>query len=136
MLLDDVGDYLSSGGLGTVGTDIFKGWMPDAPPAAIAIYETGGRAPDHSMASTAGAAVAVEWPRVQVVCRADSFDYDAARTKAHSVFKLLDGLPPRAINGVSYLWGAAVQSPFLLDRDADGRVSIACNYDIAKRQSP
>ena len=134
MILDDVCDYLSSGGIGTVGTDLFKGFAPDSPNACTIVYETGGQAPVHAMNPAAGAAV-VEMPRVQVVCRATAYDYSTARSKAHSVFKLLDGLPTRSINSIDYLWGAAVQSPFLMGRDKSGRVLIACNYDIVKRLS-
>jgi hypothetical protein len=131
MLLEDLSDYLSSGG---IATPIYKGLAPESPEAVVVLYETGGLAPTHSMNAAAGQAV-VENPRVQVVCRAGQYDYSAARTSADAVFKLLDGLPRRSINGVEYLWGAAVQSPFLMGRDESGRVLVACNYQIVKRLS-
>lgn len=131
MLLDDLADYLSSGG---IASPIYKGVMPEGTDAAVAIYETGGTAPVHAMNPAAGMAV-VERPSVQVVCRAAADDYEAARTKAHAIFKLLDGLPTRSINGVEYKWGSARQSPFLFGRDEAGRVLIACNYDIVKELS-
>jgi hypothetical protein len=134
MLLDDITDYLSSGGLGTPGTDLFGGFAPEKPDVAVVVYETGGTAPVHAMDARAGQAV-VENPRIQVVCRATQYDYATARTKADQAFKLLDGLPRRSINGVEYLWGEAVQSPFLMGRDESGRVLIACNYQIVKRLS-
>lgn len=139
MILDDLVDYLSSGGIGTPGTTMFRGFLPDSPDEALALYETGGQAPVHAMTpgpTVGGAGVAViEQPRVQVVCRAPSYDYDTARATAHSVFKLLDGMPARTINTTEYLWAAAVQSPFLMGRDQAGRVLIATNYDVAKRVS-
>lgn len=136
MLLDDIADYLSSGGIGTVGTDLFKGFMPETPDVAVVVVETGGRSPDRAMgAGPGGTTVAMEWPRVQVICRNTQFDYSAARSKAHDVFKLLEGMPTRTINGTAYFWGAAVQSPFPIGRDDDARVLIGCNYDIAKALS-
>lgn len=130
-------DYLSSGGIGTAGTDLFAGYMPDAPNAAVAVYETGGISPIHRMSPTAGlGAVVVERPSIQVVCRNVPEEYLTARTKAHSVFKLLSGLPDRSINGVSYKWGEARHSPFLMGRDEAGRILIACNYDIIKEMTP
>lgn len=136
MLLDDIGDYLSSQGIGTVGTDIFKGFLPEATTAAVALYETGGRGPDVAMgAGPIGSTVAMEWPRVQVVCRADEYDYATARSKAHDIFKLLHGMPARVINSTSYQWAAAVQSPYLMGRDESNRVLISCNYDVAKALS-
>lgn len=137
MLLDDIADYLSSGGIGTVGTDIFKGYMPGPPAvdAVVAIYETGGTAPIRAMSPGPGTTVVVQRPRIQVVCRAATDAYLTARTKAKSVYDLIEGLPTREINGVAYKWGAAVQEPFVMGRDESGRVLVACNYDIVKERS-
>lgn len=136
VLLDDIADMLSSGGVGTVGTDLFKGFLPETDAAVVALYETGGRGPDIAMgAGPIGSTVAMEWPRVQVVCRSGEYDYATARSKAHDIFKLLHGLPARLINGTSYQWASAVQSPFLMGRDDSNRVLIACNYDVAKALS-
>lgn len=134
MLLDDMGDLLTSGSVGAVGTDIFLGFMPPAPDAALAIYETGGLAPIHAMNPNAGNVV--EQPRIQLVARAGQYDYASARTKIHAAFKLLDGMPTRLINNVPYKWAAAVQSPFMMGRDETGRVLLACNFDVVKEMTP
>lgn len=131
MLLDDAVDYLSSGGLGIAGEDLFKGTMPDAPDVCVAVYETGGLPSVHAMAAGPGLAV-VERPRIQVLCRAGRDDYETARSKAHSVFKLLDGLRARSINGTAYKWAAAVQSPFFIGPDQNNRPLISCNFDVVK----
>ena len=39
MLLAELTDYLSTNGVGTAGTDLFYGFMPDTPNAAVALYE-------------------------------------------------------------------------------------------------
>lgn len=127
-------DYLSSGGVGTAGTDLFAGLMPASPDNAVTVYETGGRATVHAMHGSAGQAV-VEQPRVQVVSRGATDSYEAARAVAQKAFLLLDGLPSRTINGVSYFWGSAVQSPFLMGRDEQGRPLVAFNADIFKQLS-
>jgi hypothetical protein len=134
VLLDDIADYLSSGGMGTVGSALFKGYMPEAPDDAIAVYETGGGFPIHAMNGSAGQAK-VERPRVQVVVRSAEDEYAVARQRAHNIFVLLDGLPDRDINGTRYKWGQAVQSPFMLGRDSQRRPLIACNYDLIKALS-
>jgi hypothetical protein len=134
MLLDDIADYLSSGGIGTVGTDLFKGTFPDAPDAAVCVYETGGLPPVHAMNALPGQAV-LRRPRVQVVCRAAADDYASARSKAEDVYRLLDGFPHRLINGVQYHWGSAVQEPFPGGRDEKARVLVTCNYDISRAMS-
>ncbi len=45
MLLDDLADVLSDGGMGT----IYKDYMPTSPDAAISIYGAGGQSPTHTM---------------------------------------------------------------------------------------
>lgn len=128
MLLDDIADLLSTGGIS--GT-VYKGWMPDAGTTAVAVYETGGQRSVHAMGAEPGQAV-VERPRVQVVTRAAGDDYQTARNAANNAFRLLDGVRERTINGTRYLWICAVQSPFLMGRDANQRVLIAANFDVMK----
>jgi hypothetical protein len=134
MLLADLGDYLSSGGCGTLGTDLFRGQMPPTPDAAVCLYETGGVAPIYSMGNTAGQAV-VERPRVQVVVRGEQYGYEAARAIAQKAWLLLDKLPSRTINATRYLWGSCAQSPFLMQVDEQGRPWLAFNADLMKDMS-
>ena len=134
MVLDEIGAYLAANGIGTVGTDLFLGFLPDTPDAAVAIYETGGMEPYRAMRSSAGQPVA-ERPSIQVVCRNVAYEYQTARTTADSAWKLLEGLGDTTLAGVRYLWAAAVQSPFLMGRDDSGRVLIAFNVDLVKAMS-
>ena len=136
MLAQDLGDYLTSqsGGTLTQGTNLFLGARPPTPDACLTVYETGGLPPVHAFNPAAGQAK-VEMARVQVVARAAGEDYEAARLLAHRAFVLLDGLPSRSINGVAYKWGAAIQSPFLMGRDEQSRLLVACNFDIVKELS-
>jgi len=129
MLLDDMQTYLTSGGAGTAGTDLFVGSLPPSPDTALVVYETGGLTTIHTMGNTPGQA-AVERPTIQVVTRAAT--YQTARALSQKAFLLLDGLPKRTINGTQYYWGAARQSPFLMDRDEKDRYLVAFNVDIIK----
>jgi len=130
-LLDDLSDYLSSGSTGLSGT-ILLGRLSDTPAEQIAIAETGGIAPIHAMSSGPGNAV-LELPRVQIVSR--STTYAAAHTRIKLVEGLLDGLRPRTINGTQYHFSSAVQPPFLLEYDANGRPVLAQNFEIQKARS-
>ncbi len=134
MILDDIADYLSSGGIGSVGTDIFKGYLPDTPDVVTVVFETEGLGAYHTMNADPGRAVA-ERPAVRVVCRSEMGGYESARTMARSVFRLLEGLPTRDINGVDYKWGAARRSPYLFGRDKGGRAMLACEFDIVRELS-
>jgi len=127
MLLDDIGDYLSSGGLGTLGTDMFLSTLPDEPDTVISIFETGGSSPMHTMGANPPLA---EFPSFQVICRARR--YDDARVLAKDADILLNGVRNRLINGVMYRWIMAQQSPFFISRDEQNREEIGCNYSVVR----
>jgi len=130
-LLDDLSDYLTSGSTGLSGL-VFLGRLSDTPADQLAIAETGGMAPVHAMSSGPGNAV-LELPRVQIVSR--SVSYATAKTRIKVVEGLLDGLRPRTINGTQYHFVSAVQPPFLLEYDANGRPILAQNFEIQKARS-
>ncbi len=137
MLGDDIADVLSSGGVGTVATNIFVGQMPDNVDTGLSVIETGGAFPLRTMgagASAIGAPTApVELPRVQVLSRSPI--YATARAKAQDAFNLLDGIAARTINGVRYLYITAVQSPMDLGRDKNNRAHFSVNFDVVKAVS-
>lgn len=128
-LLVDLGDYLSSGSTGVVGTDIFLGRLSDTPAGQIAIAEYGGFAPVHAWNSSPGNAV-LERPRVQLSSRAAT--YAVAKSRIKEMEHLLDGLRDRTINGTTYHFVSAIQPAFLLEYDANNRPILAQNFDISK----
>ena len=133
-MLDEIGTYLAANGIGTVGTNLFKGFMPDLPDAVVVLYETGGLAPYRAMRSAPGQPVATR-PRLQVVCRNTQYEYAVARAKAQAVYVLLEGFGDQTLSGTRYLWIAAVQEPFMMGRDVTGRVQVAQNFDVVKEIS-
>lgn len=133
MLLDDISDYLTTQGITTDGTQIYKSYRPDAPDAVIALYETAGLEPVRAMRSATGQPVE-ERPGLQVVVRAGFYDYQTARQKANDIWGLLENLDT-TINSVRYFWIAAQQMPFLFGRDEQSRPLIACNYMVSKARS-
>jgi len=129
LLLDDLADLLSSGG---VATTTYRGIMPEIPDDALQLVETGGLAAVHAMSASAGAAHE-ERPTVQIMRRSPV--YNRARAEMNVIWKLLDGLGDRSINGTRYLWIAARQSPFGVGRDETNRYLVACNFDVCKALS-
>ena len=131
MTLDDLSDFLSTGGLGlTTGTNLFLGTLPDSPDRSAAIYETGGFFPVHAMSASAGNAV-VERPRVQIVTRATT--YQGARQLMHNIFQRLDGVNNQTLGSTRYLSILAVSSPAAMGTDASGRARIVQNFDVVKK---
>lgn len=131
MTLDEIGAYLAaniSGTTLTLGTNLFLGRLPDSPDTAVALFETGGTLPDHTMG---GASVpAFERARVQALTRAAG--YANCRTLAQQVWTALEGVADESLSGVRYLRVTAVQSPFPLERDTSDRVIMGQNFEVLK----
>lgn len=136
MLLDELAQLIQDSGLATIGTNLFKSFMPDSPATAITVYETGGTLPQQTLGSTN---CAWEMPRVQIVCR--STDYQIARNKAEDIFGTMNGVvnqilkPSTGAAGCRYIRIEAVQSPFSLGQDANARLQVVCNYQVMKEVS-
>jgi hypothetical protein len=129
--LDELSAYLQAQGIGTAGTDIFSGIIPDSPDACVSLMEYGGVSPVHALG---GGNAKFERPRVQVVARATT--YSAARTKIEAVYKLLHKVTNTTLSSVRYLMIEAAQSPFFLERDSNNRVTLAVNFQVHKELSP
>lgn len=123
-MLVELGEWLEDQAVGTVGTNLFLGRLPDTPDAATALFEYAGAAPFHTMGPT----VVWERPRLQVLCRAA--DYATARSQAETIYQLLDVVAETTIESVRYHQIEALQSPFLVQRDANDRPVIGCNYEV------
>jgi hypothetical protein len=135
MLLDEIAAYLQAEGIGTVGTTLFKGSVPqDAPlvavqDALVALIEGPGLPPLRVHTPRADT---VEQPTVQIVVRGDPHGYPAARQKAHDTFVALDGLANVTLGSGFYLWVLALQSPFFLRSDDLHRPYLVFNVRVAK----
>lgn len=122
---EEIVTFFASEGLGTAGTDLFFGRMPDKPDACICVYETGGIAPDPGFGS---AVVRFESPGLQAVFRGAPLDYDTPRANAKTAAASLAGVEPQtALSGTVYHWIHRLQEPFLLKTDEKNRHYIAFN---------
>ena len=108
---DDLCQHLASLSVGTLGTNLFLGVMPDKA-TAITVVETGGPAPYHDY----GPEEILDRPSVQVLVR--NAKYRDARTKADEIRDLLDGIANWPINGTRYLSITAMNDPVYLGKRA------------------
>ena len=123
-MLREIGAYLATKNVGTVGTDIFLGLMPDQPDNCIALFEYAGSPPDLHWNG--------EYPGLQVRVRNKS--YAAARTKIEEVVTELHGAHELTLNGTRYLLIKARGSPEVLKRDNNNRVELFVNFEIIKER--
>ena len=154
-MLKEIGTYLQSQGIGTLGANVFLGLMPDQPDNCIALFEYAGSPPDLHWNG--------EYPGLQVRVRNKS--YAAARTKIGEVMAELHGLyeqtlgageepdeddegvgeddskgggeevgEPTPATGTRYLLIKARGSPEILKRDNNNRVELFVNFEIIKER--
>ena len=121
-MLADISTYLKNQSIGTPGTDMFLGQMPDQPDNCIALFEYAGSPPDLHWNG--------EYPGLQVRVRNKS--YAAARTKIGEVMEKLHGLHEQTLSGTRYLLIKARGSPEVLKRDNNNRVELFVNFEIIK----
>lgn len=124
MILDDIATYLQAGGVGTIGTDLFKGELPPDPDNCVAIYEYAGQPPLVS--------VNIDRPGLQV--RVRNQGYAQARAKIEQVYLLLHALANTTLSGERYLIIRAVQSPFSMGRDSNNLLELVQNFIIMKER--
>jgi hypothetical protein len=129
-ILEAVGDYLVTGGHGTLGTSLFLGTMPDTPDVMIAVYESSGSSPQFTMGS---AAFAFESPSLQVICRASLSDYPAARDKAATVSGYLGALANVTISGINIMRVAPQGSILPMGEDQNRRPLVSVNFSCMVR---
>lgn len=128
-VLDDIADRLTTQGIATTGTNLFKGFMPKGPDEVLGLFMTGGPPPVHGMGSGPGGAAA-ERPHLQVLCRSDR--PDSALFLIRKATQNLDKLGPQTINGVVYRSVFALQDPFYVYQDESGRFIFSVNFEIVR----
>jgi hypothetical protein len=99
-LLDALAAQLVADGVGTLGTNIFLGYMPPSPDSVVVIYEGRGNGPEHVFGSSV---TAIDRPQVRVVARAARNDYPNARTKIAQVRTSLGSIVNETVSGISFL---------------------------------
>lgn len=123
-ILDDLGLFLQTQGLGTLGQTLFQGSVPlDSVEtfysnSLIALLETPGLPPERVHD---GPGSSVDQPVIQVLVRGEPHGYEAARALSEDLYRTLDGLTNVTLQGTAYLWLLAMQPPFLLRWDEMAR---------------
>lgn len=129
-ILEAVGDYLAANGQGTMGTNIFLSVMPETPDAIVAVYENAGNRPYFTMG---GAAIAVDRPLVQVICRAVRSDYPGARDKAQTIRSLLGAVTEQTLSGIAVMRIEVQGSISPMGADENLRPLVSVNFECMVR---
>ena len=130
-ILESVGDYLVTNTLGTLGTNLFLGTLPESPDACVAVYENSGTPPSFTM-GTGG--IVIDYPMLQIICRAGREDYPTARDKAESIRNLLASVLESTISGVHIMRIEPMGSVNPLGVDPKYRPLVSVNFRCLVRK--
>lgn len=121
-MANDVAEYLEDQTVGTVGTDIFVGMMPDTTNNCIAVYEYSGEPPEN--------VGYVEHPRLSIKVR--NATYSNGMGKARNILYKLHTLNNTTLESHTYLYVRAVGSINALGRDAENRAIFSIDFIASK----
>lgn len=129
-ILEAAGDYLVAGGFGTLGGNVFLATMPESPDAMVAVYESSGSAPQFTMGA---AAIALDQPSLQVICRGVLGDYPGARDTALAIRSYLGGLANTTVSGIHILRVEPQGSLLPMGDDTNHRPMVSVNFQCMIR---
>jgi hypothetical protein len=132
-ILESMGDYLQNtssafgahASQGTLGTNIFLGVLPDTPDACVSVYENTGSSPTFTMGA---GGIQIDYPMLQIICRATREDYPTARDKAETIRVLFASVLEQSVSGVHIMRIEPMGSVNLLGVDPKYRPLVSVNF--------
>jgi len=124
-ILESIGDYLVTNSHGTLGTSLFLGTLPESPDACVAVYENSGSSPTFTMGA---GGIQIDYPMIQIICRAGREDYPTARDKADTIRILLASVVETTVSGVHIMRIEPMGSVNQLGVDPKYRPLISVNF--------
>lgn len=130
-ILESIGDYLVTNSLGTLGTNLFLGTLPESPDVCTAVFENAGTPPAFTM-GTGG--IAIDYPMIQIICRAGREDYPVARDAIEVIRNLLASITDVTISNVQILRIEPMGSVNPLGVDPKQRPLLSVNFRCLVRK--
>ena len=126
MLLEDIGTYLQTNSVGTLGTNLFLNTMPEEPDILVVVNEYLSTEPFATMRQ---GAPLVERPRLQLVVRDMPQEVVAAHNRARAAYLLLCQLIDTFMGGKTITL-EPMDTPVLTGRDPKERVLYTVNFQV------
>lgn len=125
MIIDDIAQHLHNQSIASLGTSLFKGYLPDDPDTCIAVLDTGGVLPSRD--------IPTKKPTFQVFIRATSYaagkgKLDAVRAALHQQ-RNLQLIP----SGTYFYYIYALAEGGHLGRDDNGLDLFSINFGAETR---
>lgn len=112
--------------------NLYRAPFPEgSPDSAVCVIEYAGGAPIRAMGASTTAPVA-EVVRFQVLVREDIQSFEDGRELIEDIYHELDHLADETMGSTRYLYVRALQSPFFLSFDGNGRPRFVANFEAMK----
>lgn len=118
-LIDDIAIELSNAGLGTIGVNIFKSYLPDTDTEAIAVLDTGGVKPEAEIPD-------MKSPTFQIFIR--SSGYTAGKNRLNTIRSRLHAVQNRTLSGTYFYFIHAQSEGGHLGLNANGKDEFSINF--------
>lgn len=130
MIFEEILELLESEGVGASGSDLFWGFEPDSPDAAVTLYELPGTPDEETKTGTRR-----EFPRLQITTRSDrSADgYARAMQKAVEIHELFVSTRGVYLGDAFYDRIRPLSPLFSGGVDGSGRPSVVGRYELHRR---
>lgn len=126
MLSKQIALYLQSQSLGTVGTDLFYGFLPPSPDTLTTIFDTGG---EQGMMK-----LGYDYPTIQVRTRAaqGAASVETAYNRLAAIYNVLHGLHGITLtDGTLVVDSTGLQSaPITIGKDEETRAEFTLNFRL------
>lgn len=126
-ILDSLGTYLQTAGLGTLGTSLMLGRMPDSPDVCVALFEDQGMSPSQVFGT---GVYGIDRPRLRVFTRAAQLDYPAARAKMVLVRASLGAIRATTLSGIPVMTVMSTSEIYPVKMDQDDRPVMGCDFTV------
>ena len=125
----DIQEYLSANGYGTIGVDLFRHKIPGTK-QGIAIRSTGGFDPDKTLSKSES----ISRPTIQIFVRGAKNNFDDAFSKIQDIADFLDQLHEININSKRYISIMKMIEVLVLGENTSEKSELCINFmmEVAK----
>lgn len=123
MMIDDIATKLQSEGIGTIGTNIFKSYLPETVDTGLVVLDTGGAQPDPYLPT--------KEPTFQIFIRAE--DYATGRQMMDDVRTALHQTKNTTLGNTYFYFILAISEGGHIGRNEVGRDEFSINFRARTR---
>lgn len=122
-LIDDIATKLQTEGIGTVGTTIFKSYLPESVTNSLVVLDTGGTQPDKDLPT--------KEPTFQIFIRAE--DYSTGKALLESVRTALHQTKNTTLGNTYFYFILAISEGGHIGRNEVGQDEFSINFRARTR---